>query len=288
MNKLSAAKRAAIIRSLAEGVSIRATARLTGTAKGSVLRLLVEFGEFCSIYQHHAVTDLKTTRVEADELWAFVGAKAKNATKEGHGDIWTYAALDADSKLMISWLVGARSGANTQAFMADVAERLANNVQLTTDGLGWYVSAVENAFDWNGVDFAQIIKQYGMPPDETERARRYSPMVCTSTAKLPVMGNPDMSLVSTSYVERQNLGIRMQQRRFTRLTNGFSKKAENHAHAVSLYFMHYNFCRAHQTLTKEAGGIKTTPAMAAGLTGHVWTVEEVLGKLDPEILLQSK
>ena len=287
MNVLTTAKRAAVVRSLCEGNSIRATARLTGTAKGTVLKLLVEVGEFCSIYQDHALRNLKTKRVEADELWAFVGAKQKNATKEGQGDIWTYTALDAESKLMISWLVGSRNSGNTKAFMADVAERLANRVQLTTDGLGWYVAAVEDAFGWNGVDFAQIIKTYGMPLDETERQRRYSPMVCTSTVKLPVMGNPDMDLVSTSYVERQNLNIRMQNRRFTRLTNGFSKKAENHAHAFSLFAMFYNYCRPHQTLTQNANGIKTTPAMAAGLTDRVWKVEEFFALMDPKRPLHS-
>ena len=285
MNRLTDARRAASIRALCEGNSVRATGRLTGTAKATVLKLLVEVGEFCSIYQDHALRNLRTTRVEADEIWAFVGAKAKNATKDTQGDIWTYTALDADSKLMISWLVGPRNSGSTQAFMADVAERLGNRVQLTTDGLSWYVAAVEKAFGWNGVDFAQIIKTYGMPQDETERARRYSPMVCTGAVKTPVMGNPAMENVSTSYVERSNLSIRMGNRRFTRLTNAFSKKAENHAHAVSLFFMHYNFCKPHTTLTKAAGGIKTTPAMASGLTDHVWPVEEILEKMSPTYLL---
>lgn len=266
---------------------MRATARLTDSAKATVLKLLVEVGEFCSVYQDHALRNLTTTRVEADELWAYVGAKEKNATKAGQGDLWTYTAIDADSKLMISWLVGPRNHASTQAFMADVAERLANRVQLTTDGLGWYVSAVENAFGWNGVDFAQIIKTYGLPMDETERQRRYSPAVCTGAIETPIMGNPDMSLVSTSYVERSNLSVRMGNRRFTRLTNAFSKKAENHAHAFSLFAMHYNFCRAHQTLTQNNGGIKTTPAMAAGLTDRVWTVQDILDRMRPDRLLES-
>ena len=179
----------------------------------------------------------------ASRCRAFVGAKQKNATKDGQGDIWTYTALDADSKLMISWLVGPRNHASTQAFMVDVAERLGNRVQLTTDGLSWYVAAVEKAFGWNGVDFAEIIKTYGMPQDETERC-------------------------------------------YTRLTNAFSKKAENHAHAFSMYAMFYNFCRAHTTLTQAANGIKTTPAMASGLTDHVWTVEEILDKMRPDYLLR--
>lgn len=287
MNVLSVGKRAAIVRALVEGNSVRATARLCATSKATVLKLLVDLGEFASIYQDHALRNLTTKRVEADEIWAFVGAKAKNATKDTQGDIWTYTAIDADSKLMISWLVGARNSENTKAFMRDVAARMGNRIQLSTDGLSWYLRAVEDAFGWNGVDFAQIIKTYGLPMDESERARRYSPMVCTGIVKTPVMGSPNMDDVSTSYIERSNLSLRMGNRRFTRLTNGFSKKAENHAHAVSLFFMHYNFCRSHTTLTKAAGGIKTTPAMASGLTNHVWTVEEILEKMSPDYLLQS-
>jgi hypothetical protein len=170
--------------------------------------------------------------------------------------------------------------------MPDVARRLANRVQLTTDGHNMYIGAVEYAFKWNGADYAQIVKEYGIAPD-VGAARRYSPAVCTGAHKEWVMGNPDMDKVSTAYVERSNLTIRMGQRRFTRLTNGFSKKAENHAHSVSLFFMHYNYCRAHQTLTKTANGIKTTPAMASGLTDHVWTVEEILEKMSPDYLLHS-
>lgn len=285
MNKLTDSRRAAIVPALCQGNSVRATARLTETSKATVLKLLVELGEFCSIYQDHMLRNLKCQHVKADEIWSFVGAKEKNATVDGHGDLWTYTAICSDSKLMISWLVGARNHENTFAFMQDVADRLANRVQLTTDGLGWYVGAVEKAFGWNGVDFAQIIKTYGIPLDESARQRRYSPAVCTGAIKTPVMGNPDEASVSTSYVERQNLNMRMQMRRFTRLTNGFSKKAENHAHAVSLYFMFYNYCRPHTTLTKAARGVKTTPAMAAGLTDHVWTVGEILEKMSPDYLL---
>jgi IS1 family transposase len=285
MNKLNTASRAAIIRALVEGNSVRATARLTGTAKATVLKLLVEIGEFCSIYQDHTLRNLRCERVEADEIWSFVGAKAKNARKEGQGDLWTYTAICADSKLMVSWLVGPRNHANTQAFMRDLAERVEGRIQLTTDGLGWYLSAVENAFGWNSVDYAQIVKTYGLPQDELERQRRYSPMVCTGAIRTAIMGNPEMDKVSTSYVERSNLSMRMGMRRFTRLTNGFSKKAENHAHAVSLNFMFYNYCRPHQTLTKAAKGIKTTPAMAAGITDHVWTVEEILELMDPKRML---
>ena len=284
MNILSVSARAAILRALVEGNSIRSVSRMTGASKNTILRLLVEVGEFCSFYQDIAITGLKCERVEADEIWSYVAAKQKNATQPGQGDCWTYTAVCATSKLAVSWLVGQRNSANTQGFMADVASRMAGRIQITTDGLMWYIAAVEKAFGYNGADFAQIIKQYGTQPGEV--AGRYSPAECTGVEKKRVFGAPDMEKVSTSYVERQNLTMRMSMRRFTRLTNGFSKKAENHAHAVSLHFMHYNFCRAHQTLTKAEGGVKTTPAMAAGLTDHVWTVEEILGKMDPENLLQ--
>jgi IS1 family transposase len=286
MNKLTDARRAAIVRALCEGNSVRATARLTATAKATVLKLLVELGEFASMYQDVTLRNLPCTRVEADEIWSFVGAKASNATKDGQGDIWTYTAIDADSKVMISWLVGPRNGEATRAFMLDLAPRLARRVQLTTDGLPWYPRAVEEAFGWAGCDYAQIQKQYGNESDA--KGGRYSPSpVVIGVTKDVVMGRPDESKISTSYVERSNLSIRMGNRRFTRLTNAFSKKAENHAHAVSLMFFHYNYCRAHQTLTKAANGIKTTPAMAAGIADHVWTVEEMLSLLDPNRLLHS-
>lgn len=288
MNKLADARRAAIVRALCEGNSVRATARLTTTAKATVLKLLVELGEFASIYQDCTLRNLNCKTVEADEIWSFVGAKAANATKEGQGDMWTYTALCADSKLMISWLVGARTGEATREFMADLAPRLANRVQLTTDGLPWYPRAVEEAFGWNGCDYAQIKKEYGTT-HEGPTGGRYSPSpVVVGVEKVTVMGNPDEAKVSTSYVERSNLTIRMGNRRFTRLTNAFSKKAENHAHAVSLMFFFYNYCRPHMTLTKNSGGIKTTPAMAAGISNHVWTVEEMLEIMRPDRLLQSK
>jgi len=289
MNVLTDSRRAAIVRALVEGNSIRATARLTGTAKATVLKLLVELGEFCSLYQDHVLTNLPCTRIEADEIWSFVGAKQKNATKAGQGDLWTFTALDAETKLMVSWLVGERSPENAHAIMQDVASRLAHRVQLTTDGHKMYLSAVESAFGWNGVDYAQLVKSYGVNPDFQQKPtqKRYSPAVCTGIEKSWVMGKPDMDLVSTSFVERANLSMRMGMRRFTRLTNGFSKKAENHAHAVSLFFMFYNFCRPHQTLTKAANGIKTTPAMAACVASHVWTVEDVLARMDPKRLLHS-
>lgn len=286
MNTLTTERRAAIVRALCEGNSVRATSRLTGAAKATVLKLLVELGEFCSVYQDHALVNLPCVRVEADEIWAFVGAKQRNAAHAGQGDIWTFTALDADSKLIVSWLVGDRTPENAHAFMQDVAGRLANRVQLTTDGHKMYLTAVEHAFGYHGVDYAMLVKTYGVAEDPKNPARRYSPAVCTGATKERVLGAPDESLVSTSYVERANLSMRTQMRRFTRLTNGFSKKAENHAHAVSLYFMFYNYCRPHATLTKAAKGIKTTPAMAAGVTDRVWTAEDIIERMDPDRPLQ--
>jgi IS1 family transposase len=273
MNALPLAKKAAILKALTEGASIRATARMVGVSKTTVLKLLVEVGEFCAIYQNHAHRDLPCRRIEADEIWAFIGAKAKNATMPGFGDVWTFVAVCADTKLVVSWLVGHRHTEHATVFMKDVAGRLARRVQLTTDGHRMYLEAVENAFGWNGTDFAQLQKVYGTVPDAD---RRYSPPICLGAIKQPVMGKPVEALVSTSYVERANLTLRMHSRRFTRLTNGFSKKTENHAHAVALHFFAANYCRPHMTLTKAQKGIQTSPAMAAGLTDHVWTMEEVL------------
>lgn len=286
MNVLSLSRRAQIIRALVEGNSVRATCRLTGAAKGTVLSLLSEVGEFCSVYQDHRFQNLPCTRIEADEIWAFVGAKQRNAVRQGDGDIWTFTGICADTKLIVSWLVGGRNLENATAFMKDIASRLVNRIQLTTDGHHMYLTAVRKAFGYQ-VDFAQLVKTYGQLEQGVDSSRRYSPPVVTGCEKIRVIGNPDPALVSTSYVERQNLTMRMQLRRFTRLTNAHSKKAENHAHAISLHFMHYNYCRPHATLTKEAG-VKTTPAMAAGLTDRVWTVEDVLALMDPKNLLQSK
>jgi IS1 family transposase len=283
MNKLPMAKRAAIVRALVEGASVRAAARMVGVSKDTVVKLVVELGDFCSIYQDFRLRELNATRVEADEIWAFVGAKQRKATRQGDGDVWTFTAIDADSKLMISWLVGQRNRDSALLFMRDLADRLANRVQLTTDGHNMYVEAVTKGFGY-GVDFAQLAKSYGTAP-ESGPSRRYSPAICTGAVKQRRWGNPDVDLVSTSFVERANLTMRMGMRRFTRLTNGFSKKVENHAHAVSLHFMHYNFCRSHATLTKAAKGAHTSPAMASGLTDHVWTVEEILGLIDGAVKL---
>jgi IS1 family transposase len=285
MNTLSLARKALVVRGLVDGMSIRAIARMTHTDKDTVMRLLVEVGEFCSIYQDFVLVDLPSTVIECDEIWAFVGAKEANKTKDGQGDIWTWTAIDADSKLAVSWFVGPRDANSARAIMRDLSSRLANRVQLTTDKYPMYRQAVEEAFGWNGVDYAMISKTFGGDPNDDRRGR-YSPSsVVVEVEKVPIMGRPSMDRVSTSYVERQNLTMRMAMRRFTRLTNGFSKKAENHAHAVSLHFMYYNFCRAHTTLTAAAKGYKTTPAMAAGLTDHVWTVENVLELMDPKRLM---
>lgn len=286
MNKLSLERRAAVVRALIDGASIRAVARMTNTDKDTVSRILVEVGEFCSIYQDHALRSLPCVRIEADEIWSFVGAKEANKTCAGQGDIWTFTAMCADSKLMVTWLVGPRGGDSARRFMADLAGRLAKRVQLSTDAFGAYLYAVEKAFGWNGVDYATITKKYAA--EGPVRAGRYSPSPVVSAVEVvEVMGQPDRKKVSTSYMERANLSMRMNMRRFTRLTNGFSKKAENHAHAVSLHFMAHNYLRAHGTLTKAAKGYKTSPAMVCGLTDHVWTVEEMLQKMEPSYLIAA-
>jgi IS1 family transposase len=284
MNKTDNATRATILTCLTEGMSLRAICRLTGVSMNAVLRLLAEIGEFCEVYSDHRFRHLTTTRVEADEQWSFVGAKAKNAKQEGHGDLWTYCAMDSDTKLVFSWLVGPRDYRSTQQFMDDVSSRLANRVQLTTDGLGWYLPAVRQAFEFARVDFAQLVKSYGASMEQGP-ARRYSPPVCTGATKVRRIGRPDEELVSTSYVERLNLNTRQNCRRFTRLTNAFSKKAANHAYAVALNFFAHNFIKPHGTLTKAAG-VKTTPAMAAGLTNYVWTMADLLSMMSPDKLLQ--
>jgi IS1 family transposase len=283
MNRLSQAKQAQILRALTEGASVRSTARMAQVSKNTVLKLLVDVGELCTVYQYYKLRNLPTTRVEADELWAFVGAKQRNAKRGGDGDIWTYVALDADSKLAVTWLVGARTIENTKDFVKDLSERIANRVQLTTDGLYHYPTAVEAAFGWQGADYAQIIKVFS---SKHGPGGRYSPPECIGVERKTVMGQPDAKHISTSFVERQNLNMRMSNRRFTRLTNAFSRKVLNHEAAVALHFMVYNFCKAHGTLTKRAKGVHTSPAMASGLADHVWSVEEILGLMDPQKLLQ--
>lgn len=284
MNRLSDPKRAAILRCLIEGSSIRSTARIVGVAKGTVLKLLVDAGEFCAFYQDQVLRDLPCTRLEVDEVWAFVGARRRNASRPGDGDVWTHTCIDPESKLMVSWLVGDRSTETAVEFLRDVASRMAGRVQVSTDGHAAYEVAVRAAWGWK-VDWAQVIKQYGKTATEDER--RYSPPTCTGVKKVRKIGNPDEDAVSTSIVERSNLHLRMRVRRFTRMTNAFSKKIENHAHAVALAFMAYNFVTPYGTLTK-ANGIKATPAMEAGVTDQPWTVEDILARMDPDRLLQTK
>jgi IS1 family transposase len=276
MNKLSLDRQAQIIKVLCEGNSIRSTARITGAAVNTVVKLLKEVGVACLDYQDGVMQNLPCKKLQCDEIWSFVYSKAKNVPddkqgKFGYGDVWTFTAIDADTKLVPSWNVGLRDADCAYDFISDLKARLANRVQLTTDGHGMYLEAVENAFG-SEIDFAQLVKRYGREPEEGDR--RYSPAKCLGADKRIVVGNPDTSKISTSYVERQNLTMRMNMRRFTRLTNAFSKKLENHILALSLYFMYYNFARPHKTL---ANPYPRTPAMAAGLVNHIWTIEEIVG-----------
>ena len=275
MNRLSPDKRAQVIRCLVEGNSIRATVRMTGVAKNTVTKLLVDLGTACSVHMDTAMRGLSCQRVQVDEIWAFVGAKAKNVSDEkaaqGWGDVWTWVALDPDTKLVPSYRVGTRDVEDAYAFMQDVAGRLASRVQLTSDGHRPYLNAVRRTFG-DGIDYAQLVKVYGSDKYR-DRTTRYSPAVCIGAERHKVIGNPDPSHISTSNVERQNLTMRMSMRRFTRLTNAFSKKVENLAAAVSLHFCHYNFCRVHQSL-----GV--TPAMAAGIADHPWNIDELIGLLE--------
>jgi IS1 family transposase len=285
MNRLIPDKRSAVIACLVEGNSIRATVRMTGVAKNTVVKLLGDMGLVCSIYQDRVMQDLPCERVQVDEIWSFCYAKNRNVPVEkrgqfGYGDVWTWVALDADTKLVPSYLIGSREHHDAIRFIGDLAKRLRNRVQLTTDGHRPYLVAVRKAFG-NDIDYAQLIKLYGTDQDPTKPDKRYSPGICIEAIPTRVSGNPDPDHISTSYVERQNLTMRMSMRRFTRLTNGFSKKVENLAAAVSLHFMHYNFCRVHQTLG-------TTPAVAAGLTDHVWPLSELVGLLEQAEAVPSK
>ena len=277
MNKLSDEKRAMILKALVEGNSMRATARLTGTSKNTVSRLLKNVGTYCMDQHDALVRGVESERVQCDEIWSFCGAKERNVPKDekhqGRGDVWTWTALCQDSKLMIAYRVGCRGAMTGVPFMQDLADRLRNRVHLSTDGHGVYPRAVERAFGWGGADYGRMVKIYGQ---SSEGQRRYSPPVCLGAEKSRVMGNPVMEDTCTSHVERSNLTLRMHSRRFTRLTNAFSKKIAFHEYAVALHFMYYNFCKPHTTLTKERKGIKTTPAKAAGLTDRVWKIEELL------------
>jgi len=264
MNQLTKDKRRAVIAALVEGNSIRATVRMTGVAKNTVTKLLVDLGRACAKWHFAHMRNIKCRRIQCDEIWTFCYAKQKNLPpdkqgRRGYGDVWTWVAIDADTKLAVSYLLGARDFAHAQAFIADLAKRLANKVQLTTDGHRVYLDAVARSFA-SGIDYAMLVKVYGA---DVSAERTYSPPHCIGATKLTVFGEPDSEHISTSYVERQNLTMRMGMRRFTRLTNGFSKKIENLFYAVALHFMYYNFCRIHQTL-------RITPAMAAGVADKLW------------------
>jgi len=270
MNRLSSQDRAKVLGCLVEGNSIRATVRLTGAAKNTGTKLLVDVGKACQEYHDAHVRGLYCRRIQVDEIWSFCYAKQKKVPEEkrgrvGYGDVWTWTAICADSKLAISWLVGGRDGAWASAFMNDLASLLNQRVQLTSDGHRAYLQAVEGAFGKHGIDYAMLDKIYGMPEGWEGR---YSPMKCMGAKKDPVLGNPASEHISTSYAERSNLTMRMQMRRFTRLTNAFSKKVENLQAAVSLHFMYYNFCRIHQTR-------KMTPAMSVGIETRQWTLEDL-------------
>ncbi|MDQ5820153.1 MAG: IS1 family transposase [Actinomycetota bacterium] len=279
MNRLSTEKRRAVIACLVEGNSIRATCRMTGVAKNTVVKLLVDMGTVCSIHMDADLRDLPCQRVQVDEIWSFVYSKNKNVPMDkkgeyGYGDVWTWTALDSDTKLVVSFRVGPRDMQEARLLMEDIAKRMRHRIQLTTDGYSPYLTAVEGAFQGE-VDFAQLVKLYGSTGGGSSGSGKYSPAVCIGAIPEPITGNPDPDHISTSHVERLNLTTRMSVRRFTRLTNAFSKKVENHAAAVALHFGFYNYCRPHMSL-----GSKTTPAMAAGVTDHVWSLDELIGLLE--------
>ena len=276
MNKLPLAKRVQILAMLCEGSSMRSISRIADVSINTVSKLLVEAGEACLAIHDETVRNVKASRIQCDEIWSFCYAKQKNvadakAAPDGAGDVWTWTAINADTKLMVSYFVGDRSGESAMIVMDDLRSRLSNRVQLTTDGHKAYLEAVEGAFGAD-VDFAQLVKLYGSVGGAGPE-KRYSPADCTGIKKVRREGNPDIAHVSTSHVERMNLSIRMQNRRFTRLTNAFSKKLDNHIHALALYFAFYNFCRIHKTL-------RVTPAMAAGITDRLWSLDDIVAKID--------
>lgn len=282
MNRLDSQTRARIVACLIEGCSIRATVRMTGVSKNTVVKLLADLGTACATYHDEHVRKLRVRRLQCDEIWSFIGCKRKNASPEqkaeGWGDTWTWVGIDADTKLVVSYLVGGRDAGWALDFMEDCASRIKGRVQVTTDAHRAYLEAVEGAFGMD-VDYAMLQKIYGAPSDEEQR--RYSPARCIGCELKVISGDPDPKHVSTSYVERQNLTMRMQMRRFTRLTNGFSKKVDNHRHAVALHYMHYNFCRVHQTL-------RVTPAMEAGIADHIWTVGDLVALLPKPVVGPSR
>jgi IS1 family transposase len=274
MNRLSVADRASILRMLVEGNSLRSCSRLADVSLNTVTKLLVDLGAACERFHDEKIRNIRVRRLQADEIWCFVGAKAKNVSAEkkleGWGDVWTWTGLDADTKLCVSYLVGGRDGGWAKEFMQDCASRIKGRVQITTDGHRAYLEAVEDAFGAD-IDYAQLQRIYGAPSDA--EMRRYSPAKCIGSDMKMVSGDPDPNHVSTSYVERHNLTMRMSMRRFTRLTNGFSKKIQNHAAMVAVYAVHYNFARIHKTL-------RVTPAMEAGLSDHIWSLEEIVMMAD--------
>lgn len=283
MNKLSSADRARVLHLLCEGSSIRSITRLLNVGKNTVLRLMIDAGKACAAYHDEHARNLTSKRIQVDEIWSFTYAKQKNvatakAAPYGAGDTWTWTAIDADSKFIVSWLVGERDGDSAAWFMNDLASRLANRVQLTSDGHKAYLEAVEGAFGAD-IDFAQLVKLYGASPDSAKG--RYSPAECTGAIKTPIEGKPDPKHISTSYAERANLTLRMHMRRFTRLTNGFSKKIENHIHSMALFTTYYNFVRIHKTL-------RVTPAMAAGVSDRLWEVSDIVALLEAAEAMPGK
>ena len=275
MNRLTLKDRAKILHCLVEGNSMRATTRLCDVSINTVTKLLVDIGFACSIYQNEMLRDLPCKRVQCDEIWSFCGSKQKNVPEgkeDSYGDVYTWTAICADTKLCASFLVGRRDVEHGHSFIADLASRLSNRIQLSTDGLKIYVNAVEAAFG-SEIDYGMLIKHYANPEETKGATRRYSPSDFVKAEKSRIAGDPDFKEISTSYVERQNLTMRMSMRRFTRLTNGFSKKMQNLECSVALHFMYYNFGRIHKTL-------RVTPAMEAGLSDHVWTLEEIAALAD--------
>jgi IS1 family transposase len=272
MNRLNLDLRVRILSALVEGVSVRGTARIVGVDKKTVLRLLADVGDACDRFLHENVRGLKTERVQCDEVWSFVHAKERNLKPElrgapGIGDLWTWTAIDADTKLMVTWYLGKRSGDDANAFIRDLSERIVTRrVQITTDGFGAYNQPIQRWFRMRA-DYGTEVKDYGLLEDDTKE-RRYSPLIVKAVKRTPILGSPDPDHISTAYSERSNLTIRMSMRRFTRLTNGFSKKAENLQRALAINFAYYNYCRRHMT-------IRTTPAIAAGLTDRVWTLHDL-------------
>lgn len=276
MNKLSTEKQGQVVAALVEGNSIRATVRMTGVSKNTIAKLLVELGAACADYLDKALVNLNCKRIQCDEIWSFCYAKEKNVPQEfqgkfGYGNVWTWVAMDADTKLIAAWMIGARDAGTAYAFVQDLAKRLSHRIQLTTDGHRAYLSAIEDAFG-SEIDYAMLVKLYG---SDRETEATYSPSECIGCREVIISGSPEAKHISTSYIERQNLTMRMSMRRFTRLTNAFSKKLENHIASLAIHYMHYNFCRVHQTL-------RVTPAMEAGIASHVWSIGELVALLNPQ------